>query len=103
MACVGVALDLDARSVRALGESRGMLPLGNFGFLDHLRAFLVHFRCIFECKSEVSGCLDGEFYLGMVQIQHTELTSKEVDHCRSCPFLMIETGKDSGSLKEVVR
>ena len=64
------------RSVHALGESRGMLPQGNFGLLDLLRAFLVHFWCTFEYKSEVSGCLDGKFYLSMIQIQHTELTSK---------------------------
>ena len=42
MAQVGVAFALRTHSVRALGGSGGILPQENFGFIDHLRAFLVH-------------------------------------------------------------
>ena len=45
--CVGVALALRARSVCELGGSGGTLPQENFGFLDLLRVFLVHFRGAF--------------------------------------------------------
>ena len=46
MACGGVALALYVHiaCVRQLEGSVGMLPWENFGFLDRLRASLVHFR-----------------------------------------------------------
>ena len=42
MAQAGVAFALRACSACALGGSGGMLPQEIFGFLDLLRAFLVH-------------------------------------------------------------
>ena len=42
MAQVGVAFALCTRSAHALGGSGDMAPLENFGFLDHLRALMVH-------------------------------------------------------------
>ena len=44
MACGHMALALCAHSTCVLGGSEGMLPQEDFGFLDHLKVFLVHFQ-----------------------------------------------------------